>query len=73
MNQNKKTFSRRNLPKKIRHINSNKQIDRWSSSEKLDKNLRRSIPMFSKRNQNRIDEEEDINEYSDEMDFSNDK
>ena len=44
MNQN------RHLPKgvvrrKIRHINSTKQMDNWNSREKEDL-LRRSIPMF---------------------------
>ena len=59
--------------KKIKHINSNKQMSRWKSSEKIDEKLRRSIPMFSKGGMDPGKIEEDEEEDTDEFDFSDGK
>lgn len=65
MNQQKDEFQKRKFGRNIRHIRSNKQINRWNSSEKIEKQLRRSIPMFSKGNaEDRHKIEEDMREHA---------
>ena len=74
MSQSKEEGHKRKFERRIRHISSNKQINRWNSNEKIEKQLRRSIPMFSKGTmEEQFKIEEDVREHShneDELDFS---